>query len=80
MNNMARTFVKNVEKAGYEGSVYSSKNYLKRIWNVDLFENIWLALYSSTNSYDGDIYLWQICNTGTIEGINGDVDIDVLYK
>ena len=79
INKIARTFVKTLENRGYKGSLYGSKNYLQRVWYEDRFENIWLAHYTKETDYDKKYYLWQFCNTGRIDGINGDVDIDVLY-
>ena len=65
---------------GYEGMLYSSKNYLEKVWNTNKFSNVWLAHYTSKTDYSGDYSIWQMCNTGKINGINGDVDIDIFYK
>ncbi len=80
INKVAETFVKTIEDRGFTGSLYGSRNYLQRVWYTDRFENVWLAHYTKETDYDNKYYLWQFCNTGRIDGINGDVDIDVLYK
>ncbi len=80
INKLAKTFVDTLENKGYKGSVYGSKNYLQKVWYEDRFENIWLAHYTKETDYENKYYMWQFCNTGKIDGINGDVDIDVLYK
>ena len=43
------------------------------------FYPVWLAHYTSQTNYEGKYIMWQMCNTGRIDGINGDVDIDILY-
>ncbi len=79
INKIAKTYETTLNKKGYKASLYSSKNYLQKVWYADDFENVWLAHYTSKTDYDNKYYLWQMCNTGKIDGINGDVDIDILY-
>ena len=80
INNVAKTFVKRAEEHGYKGMLYSSKNYLEKVWYVNEFENIWLAHYTSKTSYTGNYDFWQMCDTGRVDGISGAVDIDIWYK
>ena len=80
INNVAKTFIKRAEEYGYRGMLYSSKNFLEKIWYVDEFENIWLAHYTEKTNYDGKYQFWQMCDTGRIDGISGNVDIDIWYK
>lgn len=79
LTNMANTFIKTVEKKGYKGLMYSSKTYLENIW-LDNKNDIWLAYYTNNNDYQGKIKMWQICDTGKVDGINTPVDIDILYN
>ena len=58
--------------------LYSSKYYLENIWLKR--DNIWLAHYTEKTDYNGDYKIWQICDDGVIDGINGNVDIDIMYK
>ena len=79
INKVAHTYCDTLKEYGYQTSLYSSKNYLEKIWYPEEFDNIWLAHYTSKTNYEGKYNMWQFCNTGKIDGINGDVDIDVLY-
>jgi len=79
LNRNAEVFIKTVEKYGYEGMIYGSKNYLESFWNTNN-KNIWLAHYVNETTYKGNYNFWQLCNNGKIAGINGDVDINVMYK
>lgn len=78
LSNMANSFVETLRDAGYEGMLYSSKNYLEDIWFKTDYP-VWLAHYTSKTNYEGDYAFWQICNNGKVDGINGDVDINIRY-
>ena len=72
-------FVSEVEKRGYAGCLYNSKYYLDTVWTSDSKHPVWLAYYVSSPSWQGDFFMWQHGCTGRIDGINGDVDLDVWY-
>ncbi len=77
LNNLAKSFIKTVKESGYEGMLYSSKSYLENFWFDEEFKPIWLAHYTKETSYT-DYTMWQFSNVGKIDGINGDVDLDIL--
>ena len=80
LTEIANNFIKTVEKKGYKGMLYSSKNYLENVW-FKTNSNIWLAHYIDKTNYEGKYNVWQICNNGKIDGINDNyVDIDILYE
>ena len=72
------TFLSYVEKKGYKSARYGSKNYLTNVWQ-DSKHYTWLAHYVLNTNYEGEYFMWQRCDTGKIPGINGAVDVDVLY-
>ncbi len=79
LTTMANTFLKTIEKAGYEGMLYSSKNYLENIWFETEYKT-WLAHYTTETNYQGEYYVWQLCSNGRVDGITGNVDINVMYN
>lgn len=79
LTNMADVFIKEIEKNGYDGMLYSSKTYLDNIWLENDYD-IWLAQYNNKITYTGDVKMWQICDNGKIDGIDKTVDIDIMYK
>lgn len=79
LTDMANGFLDVFKEAGYEGMLYSSKNYLEQIWLKTDYP-IWLAHYTYKTSYSGDYSYWQMCNDGRVDGIYGDVDINIRYK
>ena len=79
LDNMYNSFKSVLEGNGYRTVLYGSKFYLKNIWNTD-DKDIWLAHYINKTNYDKDYVMWQFSDKGIVEGINGFVDLDVLYK
>ena len=73
-------FDKEITKHNYKTMLYSSKFYLENIWMNTKNYNIWLAHYNSETSYSEKFIMWQLTNIGKIDGIDGDVDIDIYYK
>ena len=59
--------------------LYSSKNYLENVWFKTKYP-VWLAHYTDKTTYEGDYYIWQLCSNGRIPGINGNVDINIMYN
>lgn len=79
LNEVANSFIKTIDNAGYEGVLYGSKNYLNAIWKYHTAP-VWLAHYTDQTNYDGEYFMWQMCDDGKIDGIDGYVDIDILHK
>ena len=78
LNKMANTFLEEAKNNNYKPILYSSKYYLENIWDKNY--PIWVAQYADNNTYEGEYIMWQQCSDGKIDGINGYVDIDIMYK
>ena len=79
LTSMADTFLKTIEKAGYDGLLYSSKSYLENVWLEENYP-IWLAHYTENTNYKGNYKIWQLCDNGKVDGIDTMVDIDIMYE
>ena len=79
INQVYRSFVAEIEARGYSACMYGSKNRLETLWEIQPEESVWLAHYTKATSYGGKYFMWQHSCTGKIDGIKGDVDLDVLY-
>ena len=77
LNRIASSFIHDVKHYNYNGILYSSKYYLENIWYQEEYDK-WIAYYTDHFDYHEDYYIWQLCNNGRVDGIDGDVDIDVL--
>lgn len=79
LTQMANTFLSTIEKAGYKAMLYSSKNYLENVWFETNYP-VWLAHYTEKTTYQGKYDVWQLCSNGSVPGIKGAVDINVMYN
>ena len=79
LNEVAEAYFSALEDKGYDTMLYGSKNYLNAVWKYNT-NKVWLAHYTDKTDYDKDYIMWQLCQDGVIDGINGFVDIDILYK
>ncbi len=78
LTEIANAFMNELKKSGYDSMLYSSKNYLENIWLETKYKT-WLAHYTEETNYTKDYYLWQLCENGEIDGIDENVDIDIMY-
>lgn len=78
INKAANVFLDTLADAGYKGMLYGSKTYLEKIWYPTNHET-WIAHYTSKTNYAGDYMIWQMCDTGRVNGIETNVDIDIMY-
>ena len=80
ITNSFLIFKNYLKKNGYDSMLYSSLNYLNKVWMYNDTYDVWLAHYIDKTTYEGKYIMWQMGNTGIIDGINGYVDIDIYYK
>lgn len=76
-----------VSEAGYTPGVYANYNYFSNILYQDqISEMKWLAYYKTNNPYDdyvlpdGPWVCWQYTSQGTVNGIEGSVDMNAWYR
>ncbi len=82
VTRIAADFCDEVEKAGYRIGIYSYKNFLENYIDAELLNryDVWVAQISNINTYGGDYTMWQHSWKGKVDGIAGDVDLDICYK
>lgn len=78
---VCEAFCTTIENAGYKAGVYASRNWLNHNLNTERLESyhIWLAEYRSVPLYQGYYQLWQYTSKGKIDGIQGNVDMNISY-
>lgn len=79
LTNIAKSFLEEIEEAGYQGMLYSSKNYLENVWYKTKYD-VWLAHYTNMTNYEGEYQYWQMTSSGKIDGIKGPVDVNIFYQ
>ena len=89
--DIALAFLETIEKHGYEGMFYSSRNELhnESQWDVSRIEKdykIWVAQYpelpyphTPESSYYDTHHMWQFTTEGQVPGISQSVDMNVAY-
>ena len=73
-------FCARVEAAGYESMVYANPSTLNGYLYPEEFGRVWLAHYTAKTSYTGRYEYWQFTASGVVNGIEGDVDLNICFK
>ncbi|MBP3707826.1 MAG: peptidoglycan-binding protein [Clostridia bacterium] len=77
-----------IEQAGYKCGIYCNKNWANNKINISKIPDIkWVAAYGENNGKIpsesvkfSDCDIWQYTNQGKIDGINGNVDLNIIYN
>ncbi|MBQ4529579.1 MAG: GBS Bsp-like repeat-containing protein, partial [Lachnospiraceae bacterium] len=79
---VVKAFCDEVKTEGYVPAVYASKSWLEHNLIMSSLSgyDVWLARYASAPEYRGSFQIWQYTNKGSVPGINGYVDRNVVYK
>lgn len=79
---VCEAFCRTIENAGYQAGIYASRNWYNNNLQTQKLENyyIWLAEYRSVPLYQGYYRMWQYSSKGRIDGIEGNVDMNVMYE
>ena len=77
-----RAFLERVESAGYFTGLYGCASSLTTHTADDIKSRytIWLAHWCDHTNYSGAYGIWQHSEKGSVDGISGNVDLDVGYK
>lgn len=80
---MAIAFCEKIKANGYNKvGIYANTYWLEYKINdnkLDKYDK-WVAQWANYCTYGKPFKIWQYTEKGTIEGINGDVDMDIYYK
>jgi len=82
LTSCADAFCQVVEQAGYEAGVYFNQAYGYEQFNLSSLKDytFWLAEYDETPSFVYDFQIWQYTNEGEVPGIEGNVDLNIMFK
>jgi len=78
---VCKAFCATIESEGYNAGVYASKNWFNNKLTAKELEDyiIWLAEYREAPTYEGVYNMWQYSSKGKVDGIEGNVDLDLSY-
>ena len=79
---VCEAFCRTIENAGYTAGVYASRNWYNNNLQTARLENyhIWLAEYRGVPLYQGYYKTWQYTSKGQVDGIEGNVDMNISYE
>lgn len=78
--SIVNAFCQKIENAGYHAILYANDYWLAN--KIDMSQvnyDVWVARYETRHAFAGPV-MWQSTNTGTVDGINGNVDIDFQFR
>ena len=77
-----KAFCNEVIKNGFTPMIYASTSWLNSMLNMSKLSNfkVWVAQWGSSVDYKGAYKCWQYTNKGRVNGINGNVDMDIWYN
>ncbi|MBQ3404410.1 MAG: S-layer homology domain-containing protein [Oscillospiraceae bacterium] len=80
VSTCARAFCRTVEKAGYVPMVYFNKDLAYNYYDLNRIAeyDFWYADYHSVPSFYYDFAMLQYTSSGKVNGIDGNVDLDIL--
>ncbi len=89
---IAKVYMETFIENGYMPGIYANQNYWYNYLNdpeLCVYYR-WIANYGKNNGYPSEIFapkdgienymIWQYTDKGRLDGINGNVDLDVLFK
>ena len=82
--NIINAFCETVQNSGYTAGIYSGQNFFRDEIEVSRVNKYftWLASYTANNSlpdFRGRYDMWQFTSSADINGINADVDLNVIF-
>ena len=77
----ALAFCEAVEAGGRQPMVYFNPDIARSLMQLELLTDygFWLAMYSEEMTFPYQVDLWQYTCSGTVPGIEGDVDINLYF-
>lgn len=80
--DMAVTFCETVKEAGYRPMIYLNLDTAFSMLELERLEEYdkWLAHYGSEMYYPYDYKIWQYSESAIVDGINGEVDLNISFE
>lgn len=71
-----------MQRKGYEAMIYNSTNLFEKLYNMEYIQEFhtWVAHYNiAYPTYPYTYEIWQYTDSGTVDGIDQPVDMDVMF-
>lgn len=86
VTDIITAFMEELENAGYYAMIYSSAKFLTDNTYINQLKayDIWVACWGDEerliSNYDYHYGMWQYSSTGSVKGIDGEVDLNYAFK
>ena len=80
--NCCKVFCDTVEHAGYDSMIYSNMKWMAFTLDMEQLKeyDFWYADYHEIPQCPYDYEIWQYSETGTVPGINANVDLNLWFQ
>lgn len=80
--NLTALFCQTIENAGYKPMIYHNMEMGALMVDIGALEQYdkWFAYYNDDFYYPYDFSVWQYSEKGRVNGIEGDVDLNISFK
>lgn len=81
LTDITKAFCRDVEFMGYRSMVYFNSSQARDLLHLQELKQYpwWLAMYDITTEFPCKVDLWQYANTGKVPGIQGNVDVNLMF-
>ena len=81
LTTVTDTFCSEIEAAGYQAGLYFNQQLGYEELHLPSLQGytFWLAEYNDTPSFTYDFDLWQYASDGSVDGIDGNVDLNLAF-
>lgn len=83
IGQMAEIFCSALQNEGYDVGIYANLDWWNNRLTSNVFDNPtwhkWVAQWSSSCTYNGEYTMWQYTSSGSVNGISGNVDMNIWY-
>ena len=81
LTECARSFCSAIESGGYRSMLYFNSHVSRDLLDLQALQEypFWFAQYRDAMDYEYKVDVWQYTETGTVPGIKGKVDIDLMF-
>ena len=78
---VADAFCQVIKRNGYTPMIYGNPQWLNGHLDLGYLTeyNTWLAHYAHGTHYENQFYMWQYTDSGSVEGIEGHVDMNLYF-
>ena len=81
LTECVNTFCEAIGQGGYEAMIYFNNHVSRDLLDLKQLQSypFWLAQYKDQLDYPWQVDVWQYTEKGTVPGIEGNVDIDLMF-